>query len=181
MGAPPKWFGTAFRRLHSAQELAPLLWQAQQAGTWNERSLALAQAYEVLARLQNELQVSRTLPTTVSRFYDRPFPVIYGGRFTQALVEQIADPAVRRIAAQRIIGNINQWSDNTDMEGCTRKAPTALYVNDAHCGAIMILALPQNKQADSLILTRLWPFLVSENHVAPGAQPKNGNELANSY
>lgn len=124
----PKWFGTAFGRLHSAQELAPLLWQAQQAQIWNERTEALAHAYEVLARLQNELKVSRTLPTTVSRFYDRPFPVIHGGRFTQALVQQIADPAVRHIVAQRLIGNINQWSDNTDMEGVAREKLRQLYM-----------------------------------------------------
>jgi hypothetical protein len=116
-----------FVRVQLGYDLAQSLEAAQQVGTWNERSLALAQAYEVLARLQNELQVSRTLPATVARFYDRPFPVISGGRFTQALVEQIADPAVRRIAAQRIIGNINQWSDNTDMEGVAREKLRQLY------------------------------------------------------
>jgi hypothetical protein len=122
-----KWFGTAFQRLSSAQELGPLLWRAQQASAWKKRSEALTQAYEVLARLQNELQVSRTLPPAVSLFYDRPFPVIHGERFAQALVEQIIDPAVRQIAAQRLIGNINQWSDNTDMEGIAREKLRQLY------------------------------------------------------
>ena len=124
----PKWFGTAFGQLHSARELTPLLLRAQQARTWNERTEALAHAYEVLAHLQNELRVSRLLPTTASCFYDRPFPVIHGERFAQALVEQIADPAVRHIAAQRLIGNINQWSDNTDMEGVAREKLRQLYV-----------------------------------------------------
>ena len=124
----PKWFGTAFRRLHSAQELEPLLWRAQQASTWNERAEALAHAYEVLARLQNELGVSRTLPATASPFYDRPFSVIHGEQFAQALVEQIADPAVRHLAEQRLIGNINQWSDNTDMEGVAREKLRQLYM-----------------------------------------------------
>jgi Domain of unknown function (DUF4037) len=123
----PKWFGTAFGRLRSAQELTPLLWRAELARTWSERSEALAQAYEVLARLQNELSVCRRLPTTVSRFYDRPFPVIHGGQFAQALVEQIADPAVRQLAAGRLIGNLNQWSDNTDMGGVARAKLRQLY------------------------------------------------------
>lgn len=123
----PKWFGTAFQRLRSAQELGPLLWRAQQASTWTERSEALAQAYEALARLQNELQVCQSLPETVSSFYDRPFPVIHGERFAQALVEQITDPAVRQIATQSLIGSINQWSDNTDMEGIARKKLRQLY------------------------------------------------------
>lgn len=123
----PKWFGTAFQRLHSAQELGPLLWRAQQASTWKERTEALTRSYEVLARMQNDLQVSRTLPTTVSLFYDRPFPVIHGEMFSRALIEQITDPAVRHIAAQRLIGNINQWSDNTDMEGIKREKLRQLY------------------------------------------------------
>jgi hypothetical protein len=66
-----KWFGTAFQRLHSAKELGPLLWRAQQASTWSERAEALARAYEVLARMQNALRIGRTLPATVSLFYDR--------------------------------------------------------------------------------------------------------------
>jgi hypothetical protein len=123
----PKWFGTAFRRLHSAPELAPLLWRAEIASTWSERSEALAQAYEVLARLQNESGVCRTQSSTVSHFYDRPFPVIHGGQFAQALVAQIADPAVRQLAVGRLIGNLNQWSDNTDMEGIAREKLRQLY------------------------------------------------------
>ncbi|MDQ2902821.1 MAG: DUF4037 domain-containing protein [Chloroflexota bacterium] len=123
----PKWFGTAFQRLHCAQELGPLLWRAQQASTWSERAEALAHAYEALARRQNALKMSSTLPATVSPFYDRPFPVIHGERFAQALVEQIADPSVQQIARRRLIGNINQWSDNTDMEGVEKEKLRQLY------------------------------------------------------
>lgn len=123
----PKWFGTAFGRLRSAPELTPLLWRAEIASAWGERSEALAQAYEVLARLQNELGVCRALPSTVSHFYDRPFPVIHGGRFAQALVAQIADPAVRQLAAGRLIGNVDQWSDNTDVGGVAREKLRQLY------------------------------------------------------
>jgi hypothetical protein len=124
----PKWFGTAFQRLHSAKELGPLLWCAQQASTWSERAQTLARAYEVLARMQNALRICRTLPTTVSLFYDRPFPVIHAEQFAQALVEQITDPAAQHIAKQRLIGNINQWSDNTDMEGVEREKLQQLYL-----------------------------------------------------
>ncbi len=123
----PKWFGTAFQRLSCAQKLAPFLWRAEFASTWSERSEALARAYETLACLQNELGVCQTLPATVSRFYDRPFPAIHGGRFAQALVTQIADPAVRQLAAGRLIGNISQWSDNTDMGGVAREKLRQFY------------------------------------------------------
>ena len=124
----PKWFGTAFQRLHSAKELLPLLWSAQQASTWNARTQTLARAYEVLARMQNALGMCRILPATVSLFYDRPFPVIHAERFAQALVEQMTDPAVRHMAKHRLIGNIHQWSDNTDMEGVEREKLQQLYL-----------------------------------------------------
>lgn len=123
----PKWFGTAFGRLRSAPELTPLLWRAEIASTWTERSEALAQAYEILARLQNKLGVCRAQPATVSDFYDRPFPVIHGERFARALVKQITDPAVRQIAAGRLIGSVDQWSDNTDIGGVEREKLRQLY------------------------------------------------------
>jgi len=116
----PKWFGTAFKRLRCASELWPMLWQAQQASTWHERATALAHAYEYLAHMHNTLEISQKLPETVSRFYTRPFQVIQGSLFAQALVEQISYPEIKLIAERKLIGNINQWSDNTDIEGLER-------------------------------------------------------------
>ena len=123
-----KWFGTAFQRLQCAQEIGPLLWRAQQASTWSERVDTLARAYEVLARMQNALQVCGALPASASPFYDRPFPVIHAELFAQALIERITDPAVQYIAQQGLIGSINQWSDNTDMEGVEREKIRRLYM-----------------------------------------------------
>jgi hypothetical protein len=122
-----KWFGTAFKRLRCAQELWPILWRSQQAATWIKREEALSRAYETLARMHNELGVSRKLPATVSHFYDRPFQVIHGEIFAQALVEQITDPEMQRIARRQLIGNIDQWSDNTDVEGLAREKLRQLY------------------------------------------------------
>jgi hypothetical protein len=123
----PKWFGLAFKRLNCAQELWPLLWRAQQAATWSERSEALSRAYEILARMHNALGISEKLPETVSSFYDRPFQVIHGEQFAQALVEQITDPEVQRIAGQHLIGNVNQWSDSVDIEELKREKLRQLY------------------------------------------------------
>jgi hypothetical protein len=123
----PKWFGTAFQRLHCAKELHPLLWQAQQASTWSNRAEILARAYEVMARKQNDLGLCQTLPSTVSPFYDRPFPVIHGELFAQALVEQITNPEVQHLAQQRLIGNLTQWCDNIEMEGVNRAKLRQIY------------------------------------------------------
>jgi hypothetical protein len=125
----PKWFGSAFQRLACAAELSPLLWRAQQAATWHEREAALAEAYAVLARMQNALGVTPPLPEVVSPFHDRPFRVIHGERFAEALRAQIASEEVRLIAAGRLIGGIDQWSDSTDLRAdiSLRPALGALY------------------------------------------------------
>jgi hypothetical protein len=125
----PKWFGSAFRRLACAAELSPLLWEAQRAGTWQEREAALAGAYAVLARMHNALGLTAPLPEAVSPFHDRPFQVIHGERFAEALRAQIASDEVRQIAARSAIGGIDQWSDNTDLRAhiALRPALLALY------------------------------------------------------
>ncbi|EFH83473.1 DUF4037 domain-containing protein [Ktedonobacter racemifer] len=122
-----KWFGTGFQRLRCAGEIYPLLWRAQQAASWQERMNALANAYEVLARMQNALGVSKVLPEVASNFYDRPFRVIHGELFAQALREEITDPDMQRIAGRRLIGSLNQWSDSTDMEGIEHERIQRLY------------------------------------------------------
>jgi len=111
----PKWFGSAFRQLSCAADLAPILWRAQQAATWQVRETALGEAYETLARWHNHLGITEPLPEKVSNFHSRPFQVIHGDRFANALREQIADPAVRKIAERGLLGSINQFSDSTDL------------------------------------------------------------------
>jgi len=111
----PKWFGTAFKQLKCADQLWPVLWRAQQAPTWQEREAALCEAYEFLARAHNALRITKLLPEAVSQFFSRPFKVIDGGSFAQALLEQINDPAVKLVASRPLIGSIDQFSDSTDL------------------------------------------------------------------
>ncbi len=110
-----KWFGTAFRQLKCAADLTPILFRAQIACTWQAREAALTEAYEHLASAHNAFGITEALPTKVCNFYDRPFQVIQGNRFMQAIVERITDPEIRRLAFEHPIGNIDQWSDNTDL------------------------------------------------------------------
>ncbi|MBD0292663.1 MAG: DUF4037 domain-containing protein [Jiangellaceae bacterium] len=110
-----KWFGTAFSELPCAPELSPVLWRAQRAATWEEREAALCEAYEELARMHNALQITAELRVTTSAFFRRPFRVIGGQRFADAIVATIDDPDVRLLADRRLIGGIDQVSDNTDL------------------------------------------------------------------
>ena len=126
----PKWFGTAFKQLACAGDLAPILWHAQTAPTWPEREAALCEAYVYLARMHNRLGITEPLSEAVVSFYGRPFQVIYGGRFAAAICAQISDSAVRSIAARRLIGSIDQWSDNTDIlaDPAWRQTLRQLYI-----------------------------------------------------
>ncbi|HSH79276.1 MAG TPA: DUF4037 domain-containing protein [Herpetosiphonaceae bacterium] len=111
----PKWFGTAFKHLACSGDLHPILWQAQVAQTWQEREGALVEAYEYLARMHNALGITAKLPEHVAGFHGRPFKVISGSTFAEALRSQIGDPAVKQIASRRLIGSVDQFSDSTDI------------------------------------------------------------------
>ena len=93
----PKWFGSAFSRLACAPRLLPLLRAALMAPTWRERDRHLAAAYGIAAELHNALGIT-------------------AGRFDEALVEQIRDAPLRRLAELRhgAIGIIEHWIDSTD-------------------------------------------------------------------
>lgn len=110
-----KWFGTAFQQLACAVEMSPLLWRVQQAEKWQARMAALVEVYRHLAGIHNVLGITAPLPTDHLQFHDRPFMVIGAERFADALVEQIRDPKVKGLTEGRLIGNIDQFSDSTDL------------------------------------------------------------------
>ena len=111
----PKWFGTAFQQLKCAPELTPILWQTQQASTWQEREAALGAALQYLARWHNRLGITKILPESLSSFFGRPFQVIWGSGFAEEIGNAIADPDLQRIAQKGFIGSIDQFSDSTDL------------------------------------------------------------------
>jgi hypothetical protein len=111
----PKWFGTAFQQLACAGKLSPHLQGVLRAETWPERERHLCAAYEIVAAMHNALGMTEPLPAQVSPFFTRPFKVIQGGAFAVSIRARITDPDVQRLAARRLIGSIDQWSDSTDM------------------------------------------------------------------
>jgi len=108
-----KWFGTAFRRLACAAPFLALFEQALQAGTWTERQQPLCRAYELAARLHNDLGITPPLPDRVSSFHGRPFPVIHGDVFAEAIAAVIHDPIVQALPAYA--GSVNQFLESVDV------------------------------------------------------------------
>lgn len=111
-----KWFGTAFRQLGRADEISPHLEAVLRSATWQEREKPLVWVYEVIAAMHNKLGITEPLPAKCDNFFGRPFKVIeLIGSFSKAIRAQITDPQVKRIAANKLIGGIDQISDNTDL------------------------------------------------------------------
>lgn len=112
----PKWFGTAFRGLACAERLTPHLETVLRSTTWQEREKHLVSAYEIIAAMYNNPRSTEPLPIKAGDFFDRPFKVIeLTGGFSNAILSQISDPDVKRIAANKLIGSIDQISDNTNI------------------------------------------------------------------
>lgn len=116
----PKWFGTAFKELNGANELLPLLMNVQSAVTWREREAALCKSYEFISRKHNQLKITEKLPEQATLFYGRPFRVIQGGKFAGAIASVITNSTIRQLSEKRLIGGIDQITDNTDFRSITQ-------------------------------------------------------------
>lgn len=107
-----KWLGTAFNRLSCATRLTPSFEAALAAPDWQARQQSLAQAYQFLAALHNDLAVTPPLDTSVRPFFNRPFLVLFADRFADALRDAIEDERLRALPP---IGAVDQFVDCTDL------------------------------------------------------------------
>lgn len=110
-----KWFGTAFKQLQCGERIWPDLLSVLSAESWQQRENHLVVVYETIAQMHNQLGVTERLPETVIPFFDRPFRIITHHGFASALLKQIRDPDVQRLAQLPLIGSIDQFSDNTTL------------------------------------------------------------------
>lgn len=111
---PPyiKWYGSAFAKLACAPTLSPILMQVLNGQNWEERQVHLSAAYENVAKLHNELNITQQIDPAVTLFHDRPFLVIHAGRFGSAIYAQIKDEEVLQLPQD--LGSIDQFVDSTD-------------------------------------------------------------------
>ena len=63
--------------------------------------------------MHNDLEITVPMETKVSQFYDRPYTVINGDRFADAIQATIRDETVRRLP--KFVGSVDQFSDSTDV------------------------------------------------------------------
>ncbi|MEL6407973.1 MAG: DUF4037 domain-containing protein [Chloroflexota bacterium] len=112
----PKWFGSAFAQLGCAPKMTPLLQNVLRATEWRAREAALVSVYRELAMMHNALGLTEPLPTEPTPYFARPFLVIHGENFVEALSAEVTDPKVRALIDDGIIGNIDQWSDYDELK-----------------------------------------------------------------
>ena len=100
-----KWFGTAFKKLKSAEYFLPIMEKVLDAKKWKEREKYLSEAYELLAKTHNDLGITEPISTKVIDYYGRPYLVIFAGRFAEALFEKVTDPILKESG---LLGSIDQ-------------------------------------------------------------------------
>lgn len=105
-----KWFGTAFSRLACAPELVHILMEVVQGKQWNEREESLGRAYEIIARMHNDLNLTPPIPTKMSNFNGRPFKVIHAHDVYDTVAATITDPFLKNMKYK--IGSIDQFTSH---------------------------------------------------------------------
>jgi hypothetical protein len=111
---PPyaKWLGSALARLPGSAELGECLGSAVAARSWQAREEGLSAAYGRVAALQNRVALAERLDEGVRGFHDRPFRVIGGDRFSEALMASVSDPVIKGLP---VAGCVDQLSDSVDL------------------------------------------------------------------
>ena len=107
-----KWLGTAFARLSCGPRLVPLFHGALAAKRWQERERWLSRAYAAVAARHNRLGITPTMATRVTNYHDRPYRVIHGDRFVEAIRATIKNTKLRK---RPVVGSVDQWVDSTDV------------------------------------------------------------------
>ncbi|MGW7418775.1 DUF4037 domain-containing protein [Streptomyces sp. NPDC054813] len=133
---PPygKWLGSAFARTPAAPRLTPVLTAALAATDWHARERHLVHAYEIVAHLHNELELTDRVDPATRPYHSRPFRVLRADRFTRALVARIKAPGIRELPT---VGAVDQFVDSADVlsrPDRTRAVTEAVTDADRHDG-----------------------------------------------
>ena len=124
-----KWLGTAFARLPIAAELLPHMQALTHAADWHAREQNLVALYTRLAVLHNAAGITEPLATETRNYFGRPFQVIFGGRFADAICATISNPDLRKLAQ---IGAVDQFTDTVAFHSNARLAAKLKTIYGSH-------------------------------------------------
>jgi len=106
-----KWFGKAFSELNCGAEMGQILKRVVLSNSWSEREQCLSNAYEEVARMHNELGITRPL-SEKTESHGRPYFVIRAGRFAAEILNVIESEEIKKIKFS--IGSVNQFVDSDE-------------------------------------------------------------------
>jgi hypothetical protein len=112
-----KWYGTAFRRLLAAPELAPMLTAALTSVSPDEQQAVISNALIALGHAHNALGLTPAVEPVIDAFQVnindavRPYQVLNAGDFAAACRDAIADEPLRKLAP---VGGFDQLTHADD-------------------------------------------------------------------
>jgi hypothetical protein len=106
-----KWFGKAFFELQCGAEMGAILKGVVLSSSWPEREKYLSKAYEEVARMHNELCITRPLAEK-TELHGRPYYVIRAARFAAEIQSVIGSQEIKKIKLP--IGSVNQFVDSNE-------------------------------------------------------------------
>ncbi len=107
-----KWFGTAFTRLRAAAELTYPLLESMHGHDWVEREEHLSRVYEIVARMHNELKLTKQINNSVTEFEGRPYKVLHAFEVYNELHKKVK-PSFQNMKYP--LGAIDQFIDHTKL------------------------------------------------------------------
>jgi hypothetical protein len=105
-----KWLGTAFNRLSSAPKLKPILLNVLRSKNWRARQRNLALAWQILAQMQNNLDLFKPLSTELSDFHGRGYNVVDIEPFLKEIERHIKNKKLRHM--KFLVGSVDQFIDH---------------------------------------------------------------------
>ena len=106
-----KWFGKAFSELRCGAPMGPILKGVVLSSSWRERERHLSKAYEEVARMHNELGITRPVAEK-TELHGRPYYVIRAARFAAEILTVIASEEIKQIRST--LGSVNQLVDSNE-------------------------------------------------------------------
>lgn len=108
-----KWFGTAFSKLKCAQILSPIFQDVLDSQDWKGREKHLYQAYLVLGKMHNALDMTAYIKPGITSFHSRPYLVPHYGSYVEALLTNIRSDEVKTLPQH--VGSVDQFVNSIDV------------------------------------------------------------------
>lgn len=90
-----KWLGTGFSKLKCSKKLLPIMKKALSSKTSEEQEKYLSQAYEIAAKMHNQLGITKPLSAKTTNYYGRPYKVIHADKFAEAIKSSIQNKSLK--------------------------------------------------------------------------------------